>query len=103
MAQRLSATHTDDLDGGKAAETVSFAMDGVQYEIDLSARNAKSLAENLRGVRRGGPPCAPHARGAQASCVSVDSHQRRYPGVDCYERRGSFGEGPDRRNSPTAR
>ena len=43
MAQRLLVTHTDDLDGGKAVETVFFALDGAHYEIDLSARNAKAL------------------------------------------------------------
>jgi hypothetical protein len=36
----------DDLDGTTAAETVKFALDGVSYEIDLSAKNA----EKLRGV-----------------------------------------------------
>lgn len=40
----------DDLDGGdggKAAETVSFAFDGAAYEIDLSAKNAKALRSDL--------------------------------------------------------
>jgi hypothetical protein len=36
----------DDLDGGRADETVRFAMDGVEYEIDLSKANAAAL----RGV-----------------------------------------------------
>jgi hypothetical protein len=43
MAQQMTSRLVDDLDGGKAAETVSFALDGVSYEIDLSARNAKAL------------------------------------------------------------
>ena len=43
MAQRPSVTHTDDLDGGRAVETVCFALDGIHYEIDLSARNAKAI------------------------------------------------------------
>ena len=34
----------DDLDGeSEAAETVSFALDGTQYEIDLSGENASRL------------------------------------------------------------
>jgi hypothetical protein len=37
----------DDLDGGQAAETVAFALDGVGYEIDLSAKNAKALRADL--------------------------------------------------------
>jgi hypothetical protein len=35
----------DDLDGGDAEETVKFALDGIQYEIDLSKNNADKLRE----------------------------------------------------------
>ncbi|MGN6634398.1 MAG: Lsr2 dimerization domain-containing protein, partial [Oryzihumus sp.] len=31
MAQRVVVTLEDDIDGGEAAETVSFALDGVSY------------------------------------------------------------------------
>jgi hypothetical protein len=37
----------DDVDGGEAAETVKFALDGVQYEIDLSDGNAAELRSGL--------------------------------------------------------
>jgi nucleoid-associated protein Lsr2 len=37
----------DDLDGGRADETVKFALDGVEYEIDLSTANAASLRDTL--------------------------------------------------------
>ena len=43
MAQQTTVTLTDDIDGGRAAETVSFGLDGKQYEIDLGAKNAKNL------------------------------------------------------------
>ena len=43
MAQQTSVILTDDIDGGKAVETVSFGLDGKQYEIDLGAKNAKNL------------------------------------------------------------
>src|SRR6187401_2219442 len=33
----------DDLDGGKAHETVKFGLDGHSYEIDLSTKNASKL------------------------------------------------------------
>ncbi|RKN50481.1 histone-like nucleoid-structuring protein Lsr2 [Micromonospora endolithica] len=46
MAKQIIHKLVDDLDGGDADETVKFALDGVQYEIDLSAPNA----EKLRGV-----------------------------------------------------
>jgi hypothetical protein len=37
----------DDIDGGEAEETVRFALDGVQYEIDLSEQNAGKMREML--------------------------------------------------------
>jgi hypothetical protein len=37
----------DDLDGGRADETVRFALDGVEYEIDLSAEHAAKLRDML--------------------------------------------------------
>ncbi len=47
MAQRIHIILTDDLDGTDAAETVSFALDGVNYEIDLNAENAAKLRDSL--------------------------------------------------------
>jgi hypothetical protein len=49
VAQKVQVILTDDLDGGEADETVSFALDGVSYEIDLSQANAESLREALTG------------------------------------------------------
>lgn len=37
----------DDIDGTTAAETVKFGLDGVAYEIDLSAKNADKLRSVL--------------------------------------------------------
>jgi hypothetical protein len=45
MAQQTIVQLIDDLDGGKAEETVSFALDGAQYEIDLSGKNAAKLRD----------------------------------------------------------
>lgn len=47
MAKRTFVELIDDLDGTKADETVTFAVDGVQYEIDLSAKNAGKLRNDL--------------------------------------------------------
>ncbi|MGW2087044.1 histone-like nucleoid-structuring protein Lsr2 [Streptomyces sp. NPDC001880] len=47
MAQRVVVTLSDDIDGGDAAETVSFALDGKSYEIDLNPSNAKKLRKVL--------------------------------------------------------
>jgi len=59
MAQRVQVILEDDVDGGEATETVTFALDGSEYEIDLSAKNAEGLREALapwvaHGRRTGG-------------------------------------------------
>ena len=45
MAQKVQVILVDDVDGGEAAETVSFALDGTSYEIDLAEKNAKELRD----------------------------------------------------------
>ena len=47
LAQKVQVTLVDDLDGGPAEESVYFSIDGINYEIDLSAKNAQSLREAL--------------------------------------------------------
>jgi hypothetical protein len=49
MATLTTVTLVDDLDGSEAAESVSFALDGVTYEIDLSEDNAEKLRDALAG------------------------------------------------------
>ena len=74
MAQKHIVRLIDDLTGDAAAETVSFALDGAKYEIDLSSDNAARLRETLsvyiangrRSTRAGGArPGAPR-RGSRA-------------------------------------
>ena len=43
MAQKVQVLLVDDIDGSEATETVSFGLDGVAYEIDLSSGNAGQL------------------------------------------------------------
>lgn len=58
MAKKVETivTLVDDLDGGKADRTISFAFAGTNYEIDLSKKNAaaleKALAPYLQVARR---------------------------------------------------
>jgi len=47
VAQQTSVSLVDDLDGGKAAETVAFGLDGSSFEIDLSKKNAAALRKAL--------------------------------------------------------
>ncbi len=77
MAQKTIITLEDDIDGGEADETVSFALDGVTYEIDLTAANANAL----RGVF--------HGYAAQARKVG----KRRVPAKASSKSRGTSGGG----------
>lgn len=54
MAQRVVVSLSDDIDGGEAAETVSFGLDGRNYEIDLSTDHAKQLRGALAPYVRSG-------------------------------------------------
>jgi hypothetical protein len=57
MAQKVQVLLVDDLDGGEAAETVAFSLDGTGYEIDLSSDNAvklrKDFAQYIDHARKG--------------------------------------------------
>lgn len=48
MSQKTQVILTDDLDGSPADETVRFTLDGVRYEIDLTAAHAVTLRELLK-------------------------------------------------------
>jgi hypothetical protein len=56
VARQQTVTLTDDIDGGKAHETVTFGVDGANYEIDLHSKKAaalrKSLEEFVGGARQ---------------------------------------------------
>ena len=45
MARKIQTLFIDDLDGGPAEGTVHFGLDGTDYEIDLSAANARELRD----------------------------------------------------------
>lgn len=47
MVQQQTVTLVDDIDGGKAHETVAFGLDGVSYEIDVHSRKAAALRKSL--------------------------------------------------------
>ena len=49
MAQKVNIVLVDDIDGNEADETVSFALDGTSYEIDLNSDNAAKLRDALSG------------------------------------------------------
>lgn len=66
MARQTIVKLVDDLDGTVAQETVRFGLDGREYEIDLSAKNAKKLRADLAVyVERGSKLSARVAGGRQ--------------------------------------
>ncbi|MFA7762280.1 Lsr2 family protein [Streptomyces sp. NPDC048723] len=72
MAQKVQVLLVDDLDGGEADETVTFALDGKTYEIDLTTANAEKLRGLLDpytkgGRRTGGRASAGRAKGRTAA------------------------------------
>jgi len=54
VAKQIITKLLDDLDGGEADETVSFAFDGSEYTIDLSAKNAKKFREIMSQYQEAG-------------------------------------------------
>jgi hypothetical protein len=47
MAKQIVTLLTDDIDGSEADRTVEFGLDGVNYTIDLSEKNAGKLRNAL--------------------------------------------------------
>jgi len=70
MAQVAEVRLVDDLDGGAAAESVAFGIDGRFYEIDLNEAHAARLREVfapfISSARRasGSSPASPRAKAA---------------------------------------
>lgn len=74
MASKVTTVYIDDMDGTTATETVSFGIDGVQYEIDLNEKNAAKLRKALElyqasGRRTGG------RKGAKLASTRADKEQ----------------------------
>jgi nucleoid-associated protein Lsr2 len=70
MAREVIEKLVDDLDGGDATETVSFALDGASFEIDLRKKNAaafRKLFERYVKAGRRSSPAGGRRRKAAAS------------------------------------
>jgi hypothetical protein len=81
VAQKVTVSLIDDLDGDKADETVEFGLDGKNYEIDLSEDNAgklrDALAEYVAAARR---PGGRRRSGGAATAAAAATNRR--PAVD---------------------
>lgn len=49
MAQKVEVLLLDDIDGSPAEESIRFAFDGVQYEIDLNVEHATAFRAAVQG------------------------------------------------------
>ena len=65
VAQKVQVLLVDDLDGGEADETVTFALDGKTYEIDLTTANADKLRGLLEPYLKGGRRTGGRASGGR--------------------------------------
>jgi hypothetical protein len=82
MAQKIQTLFIDDIDGGEAEGTVRFGLDGAEYEIDLSAKNAealrKALARYVDAARRApGSARRPGRSGRRASANGLNTTEVR--------------------------
>lgn len=69
MAQKVLVQLIDDLDGTASAdiETVKFGLDGVEYEIDLTAANASRLRDGVADFVASGRKVGGRAKRSGAS------------------------------------
>ncbi|EID54760.1 histone-like nucleoid-structuring protein Lsr2 [Saccharomonospora xinjiangensis] len=105
MAQKVLVSLVDDLDGSEAEETVEFGLDGVNYEIDLSAENAEelrdALAQYVEHARRAGGrkrTSGKSAVKAPARSAAVDREQNQ--AIRAWARKNGF-EVSDRGRIPS--
>jgi hypothetical protein len=91
MAQTIIVQLIDDLDGSHADETVSFALDGKSYEIELNKKNAtalrKALAPYIEQARSAGKTPSPgRTRVSTAARHSGSITKTLYAGLDSEEK-----------------
>ena len=83
MATRTAVVLEDDLDGGRADQTLEFGLDGTEYVIDLSAKNAATFGRQPapfieharkagRGQRRPGRPVSARERSSRIRAWAKD-------------------------------
>ncbi|UKA68358.1 Lsr2 family protein [Arthrobacter sp. FW306-05-C] len=54
MAQKTVVILSDDIDGSEANETITFGLDGSEYEIDLNEAHASELRSALERFAHAG-------------------------------------------------
>ena len=77
MASKVIVSLVDDVDQSEAAETVTFGVDGTEYEIDLSVQNAKKLRGALDGYISKARKVGGRRSGRSKTSSLVDNHAIR--------------------------
>jgi hypothetical protein len=77
MARKTIILIEDDLDGSKAAESIYFSLDGVEYAIDLNETHANELREALgkycSAARKSGGRSRPARRSIGSAGAGTDT------------------------------
>jgi len=81
MAQKVVTSFIDDIDGSEAEGSVRFALDGDEYEIDLSAEHAVALWTALEqyvvAARKSAGSLRPARRARRAASSGLNSTEVR--------------------------
>src|SRR4051794_27663631 len=78
MAREVIEKLVDDLDGGEATETVTFALDGTRFEIDLSKKNAAAFRKLFdRYTKASRRSSTPGARRRKPAALTNGSKPKR--------------------------
>ncbi|ROS78811.1 Lsr2 family protein [Cellulomonas sp. PhB143] len=92
MAQKVQVILIDDIDEAAADETVTFSLDGVSYEIDLSTEHAQELRDSFaswighaRKVTRGARAPRPARAARRAGTPSKATEVREWARANGHE------------------
>ena len=87
MAKTVTVNLTDDIDGTSADETVTFAFDGMRYEIDLGSDNATKLRAEFTAWADAGRPAEEAATDGAAEGQRPYAHRIQANAVRDWARR----------------
>jgi len=80
--QQVNVEFLDDFDGTKAAETVTFGLDGKVFEIDLSKRNASELRRAFQPYVEVARRARSASAGGRRAGTGASSGPRKREGYD---------------------
>ncbi|MFC8411767.1 Lsr2 family protein [Arthrobacter sp. NPDC057259] len=88
MARKVHVQLIDDISGEEAQESVRFALDGVEYEIDLTRENTAGLRKALEPYIAGGRRIRSSTAGQRSRAATSSREQtqriREWAGANGY-------------------